>query len=196
MTYEIVAVGASWGGLRALERLLSGLPDDFPPAIVIAQHRSPDVRPHGLSGLLERHARRPVVEAADKDPIERGRIYLAAADYHLLVEPGHFGLSLDDRVQYARPSVDVLFESVADAYRERAVGVVLTGANRDGATGLARIKQLGGVAIVQDPEEAEAHTMPAAALRATEADAVLALSEIAPFLIGLCGLVEDTEKVR
>src|SRR5439155_1119427 len=81
-----------------------------PPAIVIAQHRSTDIQPHGLGGLLQRHARRPVVEAADKDPIERGCIYLAPADYHLLVEPGHFGLTLDDRVQYARPSVDVLFE--------------------------------------------------------------------------------------
>jgi two-component system, chemotaxis family, protein-glutamate methylesterase/glutaminase len=195
MTYEIVAVGASWGGLHAVERLLEGLPDDFPPALVIAQHRSADASAQGLSGLLERHARRPVREAADKDAILAGGIYLAPADYHLLVEPGHFSLSVDDRVQHARPSVDVLFESVADAYRERAVGVVLTGANRDGAAGLARIKRLGGVAIVQDPDEAEAATMPAAALRATEADAILPLAEIAPFLIGLCSLVGAPERV-
>jgi two-component system chemotaxis response regulator CheB len=195
MTYEIVAVGASWGGLHAVERLLEGLPDDFPPALVIAQHRGADASAQGLSGLLERHARRPVREAADKDAILAGGIYLAPADYHLLVEPGHFSLSVDDRVQHARPSVDVLFESVADAYRERAVGVVLTGANRDGAAGLARIKRLGGVAIVQDPDEAEAATMPAAALRATEADAILPLAEIAPFLIGLCSLVGAPERV-
>ena len=195
MTYEIVAVGASWGGLSAIERLLEGLPDDFPPAVVIAQHRRADASAQGLSGLLSRHARQPVREAADKDPIVRGGIYLAPADYHLLVEPGHFSLSVDDRVQHARPSVDVLFESVADAYGESAVGVVLTGANRDGAAGLARIKRLGGVAIVQDPAEAEADTMPAAALRATEADAILPLAEIAPFLIGLCGLVEAPERV-
>jgi two-component system chemotaxis response regulator CheB len=183
--YDLVAVGASWGGLRALERLLAALPDDFGPAIAIAQHRSADST-EGLPMLLSRHARRPVVDVGDKQPIERGGIYLAPPDYHLLVEPGFFTLSVDDRVQHARPSVDVLFESVADAYRERAVGIVLTGANRDGARGLARIKELGGVAIVQDPEDAEAYTMPAAALRATAADAVLPLTEIPKFLVGLC----------
>jgi len=196
MTYEIVAVGASWGGLNALERVLEGLPADFGPALVIAQHRSADATAAGLGSLLARHAGRPVQEAADKDPIVAGGIYLAPADYHLLVEPGHFSLSVEDRVHHARPSVDVLFESVADAYRERAVGIVLTGANRDGAAGLARIKQLGGVAIVQDPAEAEAGTMPEAAIRATEADAILSLGEIAPFLIGLCSLVEAPERVR
>jgi two-component system, chemotaxis family, protein-glutamate methylesterase/glutaminase len=186
MTYEIVAVGASWGGLRALEHLLGSLPDEFAPAIVIAQHRSTDATPTGLAGLLSHHARRPVRDAGDKESIERGGVYLAPPDYHLLVEPGFFALSVDERVQYARPSVDVLFESVADAYRERAVGVILTGANRDGARGLARIKELGGVAIVQDPADAEMHVMPKAALRATDADAVLALEDIPKFLIGLC----------
>jgi two-component system chemotaxis response regulator CheB len=186
MTYDLVAVGASWGGLHALERLLRGLPDDFGPAIVIAQHRSADSTPTGLSGLLSIHAGRPVRDAHDKEAIEPGGIYLAPADYHLLVEPGLIALSVDERVQYARPSVDVLFESVADAYRERAVGIVLTGANRDGARGLARIKELGGVAIVQDPADAEAHAMPTEAMRTTAADAVLPLEEIPKFLIGLC----------
>ena len=191
MTYEIVAVGASWGGLRALERLLSELPDDFGPAIVIAQHRGPDSTPDGLSGLLSVYARRTVRDAGDKEPIESNGIYLAPPDYHLLVEPGAFALSVDERVQNARPSVDVLFESVADAYRERAVGIVLTGANRDGARGLARIKELGGVAIVQDPDDAVAQTMPTAALRAAAADAVLPLAEIPRFLVGLCLEVGD-----
>jgi two-component system, chemotaxis family, protein-glutamate methylesterase/glutaminase len=186
VTYDIVAVGASWGGLHALKHLLAALPVEFGPAIVIAQHRSADASAAGLASLLESYAGRPVADAHDKDPIERGGIYLAPPDYHLLVEPGLLALSVDDRVQHARPSVDVLFESVADAYRERAVGVVLTGANRDGASGLARIKRLGGVAIVQDPEDAEAYTMPAAALRETDADAVLPLVEIPKFLIGLC----------
>jgi two-component system chemotaxis response regulator CheB len=186
MTYDVVAVGASWGGLQALERLLGAVPADFGPAIVIAQHRSTDSTPAGLCGLLSLHAGRSVRDAHDKEPIEPGGIYLAPADYHLLVEPGFFALSVDERVQYARPSVDVLFESVADAYRERAVGIILTGANRDGARGLARIKELGGVAIVQDPADAEAHAMPTAAMRATVADAVLPLEELPKFLIGLC----------
>lgn len=193
MSYEVVAVGASWGGLRALELLLRELPEDFGPTIVIAQHRSPDSEPGILSRLLSAHARRPVRDAHDKDPIEPNAIYLAPPDYHLLVEPGFLRLSVEDRVQNARPSVDVLFESVADAYRERAVGLVLTGANRDGAQGLARIKELGGVAIVQDPADAEAHVMPTAALRTTAADAILPLEEIPKFLIGLC--VEATQRV-
>ncbi len=114
MTYEIVALGASWGGLDALELLLRALPSEFPPAVVIAQHRSADATSGGLTSLLARHAGRPVEEAGDKDPVEPGRIYVAPADYHLLVERGHFALSVDERVQHARPSVDVLFDSVAD----------------------------------------------------------------------------------
>jgi two-component system chemotaxis response regulator CheB len=186
MNYELVAIGASWGGLRALERLLSQLPDGFAPAVVIAQHRSADPAARGLPELLSRHAGRPVHEAADKQLVEHGALYVAPSDYHLLVEPGRFSLSTEDRVHYARPSVDVLFESVADAYRERAVGIVLTGANRDGAAGLARIKRLGGVAIVQDPRDAEARAMPSAALEAVDADAILPLDQIAKFLVGLC----------
>jgi len=195
MTYELVAIGASWGGLRALERILRDLPADFEPAIVIAQHRSANATDSGLAGLLARHAGRAVQDAADKTAFSPGSIYLAPADYHLLVEPGHFSLSVDERVQHARPSVDVLFESVADVFRERAIGIVLTGANGDGAHGLARIKELGGVAIVQDPRSAEAQTMPAAALRAVDADAVLALDEIAAFLTGLC-VPAGSETVR
>ena len=187
MTYELVVVGASWGGLQALERLLQELPEEFEPPVVIAQHRSPSSDRDGLAQLLQTHARRPVSDAGDKDAIEPRHVYLAPPDYHLLVEPGHFALSVDDRVHHARPSIDVLFESAADAYRERTVGIVLTGANRDGAAGLARIKELGGVAIVQDPSDAAARTMPRAAIAATpEADAVLPLDEIPRFLTGLC----------
>ena len=127
-----------------------------------------------------------MVEAGDKDPIRPGNVYIAPPDYHLLVERRSFALSTDERVNYARPSIDVLFESASDAYGPRLIGIVLTGANHDGAAGLARIKRRGGVAIVQDPGEAEAAAMPAAALAATEADAVLALADIGPFLHGLC----------
>ena len=125
-------------------------------------------------------------EAEDKEAIEHGHVYLAPPDYHLLVERGGgLALSTDDRVQYARPSIDVLFESAADAYRERCIGVVLTGLNEDGAAGLARIKELGGVAIVEDPRTAERSEMPAAALAATNADVILPLAEIGLFLYGL-----------
>jgi len=186
ISYEMIAIGASWGGLQAVSTLLFGLSADVDAAIVVAQHRGPTSSGGGLEALLQRHAGRPVSEPHDKDTIERGHVYLAPADYHLLVEDGHFALSIDSRVQYARPSIDVLFESVAEAYRERAIGIVLTGANEDGAAGLAAIKERGGVAVVQDPATAERRTMPDAALAATGADAVLPLAEIPNFLYGLC----------
>lgn len=186
MSYDVIAVGASWGGLQAVGALLEGIPKEVEPAIVVAQHRSPESSRGVLESLLQRHIEREVSEPGDKDPIEPCRVYVAPADYHLLVEDGHFALSVDARVQFARPSIDVLFESVAEVYRDRAIGIVLTGANEDGAAGLAAIKRSGGVAIVQDPETALRREMPAAAVERSVADAVLPLDEIGPFLYGLC----------
>lgn len=193
MNYDLIAIGASWGGLRAVSEILSALPDDFDVAVVVAQHRRNDASDGGLAGILGLRTRLTVRDAEDKDPIEPGHIYLAPPDYHLLVDDRHFALSIDEPVNYARPSIDVLFESVAEAYRERAIGVILTGANWDGAAGLARIKALGGVAVVQDPARAERRDMPSAAIAATVADAVLPLEEIGPFIYGL---VLDPAKVR
>ena len=166
-------------------RLLETLPPELDVPIVVAQHRAPDLRSN-LASLLQADVARGVRDVTDKEPIERGVVYLAPPDYHLLVEPGHFALSTEERVNYARPSVDVLFESAADAYGPAAIGIILTGANEDGAAGLARIKEAGGVAIVQDPRTAERARMPEAALAATSADVVLPLEEIGPFLRGLC----------
>jgi two-component system chemotaxis response regulator CheB len=169
-----------------MSRVLSELPKDFSVPIVLAQHRAAD-GPEGIMRSLLQHASpMPVVEAEDKQPIELAHVYVAPADYHLLVERGAFALSTDERVQFARPSIDVLFESAADAYGPAVVGIVLTGANEDGARGLARIKEAGGVAIVQSPESAERAAMPEAAIARTAADAVLPLEEIGKFLYGLC----------
>jgi two-component system chemotaxis response regulator CheB len=187
--YQVICIGASWGGLRAVSRLLGDIPETIDQPIVIAQHRHRDVG-GGLAVLLGEKIRRPVVDVEDKAPIEPRHVYIAPSDYHLLVEPGSFALNLDERVQYARPSIDVLFESAADAYAEGVIGIILTGANEDGAAGLARIKERGGVAIIQDPRSAERRTMPDAAIAATVADAVLPLDEIGRFLYGLC--VEPT----
>ena len=186
MTYDLIAIGASWGGLHAVGKLLAGLSTDVDAAVVVAQHRGADAERGMLEHLLQLHAHRTVSEPDDKEPVLPRRVYVAPSDYHLLVEDGHFSLSTEGRVQYARPSIDVLFESVADAYRERAIGIVLTGANEDGAAGLAAIKAAGGVAIVQDPASAERSEMPDAAIAATVADAVLPLPEIPKFLYGLC----------
>jgi len=184
--YELICIGASWGGLSAVGRLLADISEDVTQPIAIAQHRHPGALEGTLRELLALQIRRPVTDVEDKTPIEPCRVYLAPPDYHLLVEPGSFALSLDERVQFARPSIDVLFESAADAYGDRVIGVILTGANEDGAAGLARIKARGGVAIVQDPRGAERRVMPDAALAATVADAVLPLEEIGKFLYGLC----------
>lgn len=194
MSYEIIAIGASWGGLAAVSTLLVGLSADVEATIVVALHRGPESSRGRLESLLQRSARRPVSEPDDKEPVERRHVYVAPADYHLLVEDGRFALSTDSRVQYARPSIDVLFESVADAYRERAIGIVLTGLNEDGAAGLASIKERGGVAIVQDPSTAERREMPDAAVAATSADAVLPLAEIPNFLYGLCCAGDSSAK--
>ena len=190
MTYDLVVIGASWGGLRAVGEVLEALPGEFDVPVVVAQHRRESGA--GLASLLATRTRLRVEDVEDKQPIERGRIYLAPADYHLLIQPGWFSLSTDEPVHYARPSIDVLFESAAQAYGERVIGVILTGANTDGAAGLARVKELGGVAIIQDPASAERHEMPDAALAATAAaDAVLPLEQIGLFIYGL--VVEPAE---
>ena len=184
--YELVCIGASWGGLQAVGRVLNDLPDAVELPIAIAQHRSPDSQEGALAQLLQTQIDRPVRDVEDKQPIEPRRIYVAPPDYHLLVEPGFFSLSVDERIQFARPSIDVLFESAADAYGAGVIGIILTGANDDGALGLARIKERGGVALVQDPEGATRRAMPDAAIAATLADAVLPLEEIGKFIYGLC----------
>jgi two-component system chemotaxis response regulator CheB len=184
--YEVIAIGTSWGGLDAVSRLLDAMHADVHQPIIVAQHRGIDAEAGMLAHLLQGHTRRLVSDPDDKTPLEADHVYLGPPDYHLLVEDGHLALSTDAPVRFARPSIDVLFESVADAYGPRAVGVVLTGANNDGAAGLARIKDLGGVAIVQDPATSERRTMPDAAIAATDADAILPLDQIAPFLYGLC----------
>jgi two-component system, chemotaxis family, protein-glutamate methylesterase/glutaminase len=187
MSYEVIAVGASWGGLQAVGTLLEGIPRELDQPIVVAQHRAAESHRGVLESLLQHHIGRPVCEPGDKAAIEPCHVYVAPADYHLLVEEGHFALSVEARVQYARPSIDVLFESVAEVYRDRAIGVVLTGANEDGAAGLAAIKRNGGVSIVQDPETAIRRSMPDAAIAGSVADAILPLEQIGPFLYGLCG---------
>lgn len=186
MAFELVTIGASYGGLSALQAILPKLSPEFSLPLVIAQHRGKDAH-DGLCEFLRKNSRLPLSEPNDKERIEPGHIYLAPCDYHLLIEKSIFTLSTESPVGHARPSIDVLFESAADAYCERLVGVILTGASKDGARGLARIKSLGGLAIVQDPKTAEAPTMPEAAIKATpHVDQILSLEEMAPFINGLC----------
>ena len=184
---QVVAVGASWGGLDALRTILRALPGDFPAPVVVVQHRAPDSHASAFRDLLGAVTRLKVCEAEDKDALRPGTVYVAAPDYHLLVEGDSLSLSLDERVQYARPSIDVLLASAAESFRDRCVGGVLTGANADGARGLARVAELGGETIVQDPEDAERDEMPRAALAAVPNARVAPVGGIAPLLVELCG---------
>jgi two-component system, chemotaxis family, protein-glutamate methylesterase/glutaminase len=186
MAYEVVAVGASWGGLRALAVLLERLPADFKPAVVVAQHRGTDGPAHLAEALATRTAL-PVTEASDKDALEPAHVYVAPPGYHLLVDRGSLALSTDEPEHFSRPSIDVLFESVADSYREAAIGVILTGTSDDGAAGMARIRRKGGITVVQEPASAERPRMPEAALAAGAVHRVLPLEEIPGFLVDVCG---------
>lgn len=168
-----------------MQILLPGLGEKFPCPLVVAQHRGKESG-SGLREFMQKSCMMPVEEPEDKAPIEPGRVYLAPGNYHLLIEKGHFALSIDAPVWYARPSINVLFESAADAYAETTVGIILSGANGDGARGLAAIKARGGVAVVEEPATAAFRAMPEAALAATTVDHVLPLAGIAPFLNNLC----------
>ena len=185
MPYEVIALGASWGGMEALGEVLEALPEGFEIPVVIAQHRGTANNDELLERILAKHSKLEVAGACDKELLSPGRVYVAPADYHLMVEQGHLALSTEEAVQFARPSVDVLFESVADAYAHRAVGVLLTGVNEDGAAGLARIAAAGGLTVAQDPATAARADMPAAAIALGAAKRVLPLEKIGPFLAGL-----------
>lgn len=185
---EAVVLGVSAGGLTALSTLLPALTPDYKNALVIVQHLQ-DSRPSALVSILRPKCRIPLKEADMGEHLLGGTIYLAPPGYHLLIEASRtFSLSEDRPVNFARPSIDVLFESAADVFEDRVAGVILTGANSDGATGLAAIKKAGGITIVQDPDTAESPVMPRAAIRATKVDHLLGLTEIASLLCAMSNL--------
>jgi two-component system chemotaxis response regulator CheB len=191
-TFKAVVIGVSSGGLEALKTLIPALRADLRAPVIVVQHLSPQADSYLITRLNEISAL-TVKEAEDKEILQAGVVYVAPPDYHLLVESdGSLSLSVDPKVNFSRPSVDVLFESASDAFADSLAGVILTGANQDGARGLARIKRRGGLAVVQSPESAQADTMPKAALESTSADHVLHLREIAPFLNNLIGPSHDS----
>jgi two-component system, chemotaxis family, protein-glutamate methylesterase/glutaminase len=190
---EIVVIGASAGGLGALGRLLPILPAGFPcpVAIVLHVHETQD----DLSQSLCRACAMKVKEAEDKEPAEPGVCYLAPADYHLLVESDRtFSLSKDEKVNHSRPSIDVLFESAAASCGRGAVAVLLTGASRDGAGGLAAVRANGGTAVIQDPATAEHPFMPNAGLETAGADQLLEIEAIGRYLVHRAGLADSSRE--
>jgi two-component system, chemotaxis family, protein-glutamate methylesterase/glutaminase len=209
---DAVAIGASAGGVEALSVLLPALPAALRPAVLIVVHL-PRERASVLAEIFSSKCLRPVREAEDKEPIEPGTVYFAPPDYHLLVDSvsrggasgaaagahgrgrgrgdapvtAQFALSEDDLVNFSRPSIDVLFESAADVYGRRMLGIILTGANHDGAAGLAAVHEAAGITVVQHPDTAQSSLMPMAAIKRSPVDYVLTLDQIADLLRTLDG---------
>lgn len=184
MKYAFVAIGASLGGLQAVKAVLSVLPATFRLPLALVQHRVADAGDE-LALALRAACALPVREAEDKSAIEPGTVFIAPPGYHLMVEDGHFALTTEDPVGWARPSIDVLFETAAESFGPRVIGIVLSGTGEDGAKGLAVIRRHGGAAIVQAPETAFADGMPRAAARAVGDQTALPLEAIGTHLLDL-----------
>jgi len=180
--YEAIVIGASAGGMNALRELLGGLPAHFNIPIVIVQHIAPTSENY-IVQFLDKNCHLNVKEVDEKEKLQKGFVYLSPPNYHILIEEDStISLSADEKVNYSRPSIDVLFFSASDAFKEKLIGIVLTGANNDGAQGLAQIKLNGGLCIVQNPEEAETEAMPQAAIEAAKPDYILKIEEISKLL--------------
>lgn len=185
MQYKLIVFGASYGGMNALKVILKALPQDFPLPVVIVQHISPNSDKFMIN-QLDTICKLVVKEAEEKELLKSGVAYFAPPDYHLLIEDDMtLSLSVEDKINYSRPAIDVLFESAAYALGHEVIGVILTGANNDGSIGLKRINENGGLTIVQSPETAQASTMPQGAIETVSPDHILPLGEIASFLVKL-----------
>jgi two-component system, chemotaxis family, protein-glutamate methylesterase/glutaminase len=183
MYYEAVAIGVSAGGLAALSTILKGLPADFALPLIVIQHRSKDERTL-LEEILQAKCKIRIKQADEKENITGGVVYFAPADYHLLIEKDRsFSLNCDEPVNFSRPSIDLLFETAAEVYRDNLVGIILTGASRDGAAGIQAIRKRGGFTIAQDPGNALFPVMPRAAMDTGSVLAVLTPDEIGHFLL-------------
>lgn len=189
---KIIAIGASTGGVRALKQILPGLPADMPAAVFIVLHIG--AGNSILPSVLGAHCKLPVLHGTDGALIENGKVFVAPPDHRLVIDGDRMRLSRSARENHARPAIDPLLRSAAVAHRQRVIGVILTGNLDDGTVGLQAVKAYGGIAVVQDPEEAEASSMPLSASRYVDADYCLPLGDIAPTLAGLAGQAAAAEK--
>ena len=183
--YKAVVIGGSAGSFQGITRILASLPEDFALPIIMCLHRLKHVR-NGFVEALSIKSIKPVMEPSDKESIKKGQVYLAPSNYHLSVELGNsFSLSTEEMINNSRPSIDITLETSAYVYRHKLVGILLSGANRDGAWGMKKIKDYGGLTIIQDPLECMIDTMPTAARELTEIDYTLKIDQIVEFLIEL-----------
>lgn len=183
MRIEAVVIGTSAGGLSALRIILEQLPKGFPLPVLIVQHISADSEDFWIKNL-NAQCNIQVKEAEEKEEVTKGNAYIAPPDYHILLEHDHtITISQEEKVNFSRPSIDVLFETASDVYKDKLMGIVLTGASKDGATGLKKIKSKGGITVVEHPASAEFNLMPTEAIRASKPDHILSLQQIADLLI-------------
>lgn len=183
--HEAIVMGTSAGGFQALSAILERLPKDYGIPIIVVQHRAKD-SPDLFEEIMQRRCAIQIKQADEKEKIAPGTVYIAPPDYHLLIESDRtFSLSVEGPVQFSRPSIDVLFESAAMVYREKLVGIILTGSNRDGAAGISAISRMGGLTTAQDPAEAEYSAMPLASIGTRHVKRVLRLEAISDLLLQL-----------
>ncbi|WP_026889857.1 chemotaxis protein CheB [Clostridium beijerinckii] len=193
MKYRAIVIGASAGGMDAIKKILITLPRSFAAPVIIVQHLNSHSNGYIVKYLKEL-CKINVKEADEKEGILPGNVYIAPPNYHLLIEKDEtLSLTVDNKENYSRPSIDVLFESAAEVYRYELIGIILTGANKDGSNGLRRIKELGGITIVQDPDTAEAYFMPKSAISTTKVDYILTLDKINAKIIELVGEKNETK---
>ena len=180
--YKAVIIGGSAGSFQVITKILSSLPSNFNLPLLLSLHRLKHVR-SGFVEALSIRSTIPIIEPNDKEPIKSGRGYLAPANYHMYVELGNkISLSTEEPVNHSRPSIDLSFITAAEAYRNKLIGIILSGANRDGAFGLKRVKDLGGLTIVQDPNECQVKTMTEASIKMTQIDHIFSTNQIIRFL--------------
>jgi len=183
MRYDAIVIGVSSGGMNAMNLMFPLLPKEFKIPIIIVQHINARSDSQWIT-LLNNKSNLYIKEADEKELIEQGIVYIAPPNYHLLIEKNKtFSLTVDERINFARPSIDVLFESAAEAYKNKLIGIILTGSNNDGSKGIKRIKEYGGLTIIQNPETAESSYMPASAISSITPDYILSLEEIMKLLL-------------
>lgn len=183
MRYEAIVMGVSSGGMSAMKIMFSLLPKNFSIPIIMVQHLSAHSNNEWIQ-LLNDKSDLSIKEADEKEKIENGKVYIAPPNYHLMIEMNKtLSLTIDERINFARPSIDVLFESAAEVYKNKLIGVILTGSNADGTVGLKKIKEYGGLTIAQDPKTAESPYMPTSAIAAVQMDYILSLEDIIKLLI-------------
>lgn len=183
--YKAIVIGGSAGSFQVITKILGNLPSDFELPIIMALHRLRNVR-HGFVEALNIKSKIEVAEPTDKETVKKGRVYLAPANYHLCLEIGNtFSMSTEDLYNNSRPSIDLTMQSAAYVYREKLIGILLSGANKDGALGMKNIVTKGGLAIIQDPTECLIDTMPTSVLKLTKVDHILRVDAIVEFLLEL-----------